>query len=187
MITFLLLYPGNNIHIKKYIFGPLESHKTIYVSYSFDEYELELAMKAAEEWKRETHGLITFDVKYGFDDQLYADIRHDPDSLVMTRANLTDPIVMKLDKIASNVILGYFLAGDQTKNIMLIPDRMIGYDYYRAVIIHEMGHAIGLGHIKDDDSTVMYKFMSLTYHLTKKDINWLCRVYNCDASLLGGV
>lgn len=180
LFIIILLCPKSMVpESKKYLMGPTEVHKKVYVSSDFDQHELSLIKQAAEEWKVETHGLATFEVNYGFDSEVYESIIGKSDSMVVTKSGVNEPLVIALDIIVRRNILGYFITYFKVQTILLVPDRMIDDDYYRAVIIHEMGHSIGLSHLNKEE-TIMHDSMDETYHLTKTDIRWFCRAYYCD-------
>ena len=187
MFVFVFFFLFTDNPLRKTVFGPTEVHKTVYVNNSFDDDDFVLIQEAAKEWETETHGLATINVVKGYDDYLYKHIAHDQSSLVMMRAGIWNPLVTLLDTELKAPVLGYFFGNEDTQSILLVPGRMKGNDYYRSVIVHEMGHAFALSHI-DAENTVMTAYMSDdSFHLTKMDIDWFCRVYYCDASKLGGI
>lgn len=187
MLVFVFFFLFTDNPLRKKIFGPTEIHKTVYVSNSFDEYDFRLIKEAADEWEKETHGIATIEVVRGYDDFLFNSIEHDQSSMVMMRASIWNSVITSLDARLHTTILGYFFDKVGTQTIIVVPSRMLGEDYYRGVIIHEMGHALALDHI-DEDNTIMVSTMDRSsYHLSKIDIDWFCRVYYCDASKLGGL
>ena len=187
LFLFLLgafLYPGINNPFRKYILGPSQVHKTIYVENSFNQVEYELIREAAHEWETSTQDRVSFDVHYGFDKSVLKRIHNDNDSFIITKANSDDKLINFLDQLTDNGTLGYFHYKYDVQAIVVLPERMRGLDYYRAVFMHEMGHSIGISHSDDKDS-VMYPTMNEVFHLTKNDVTWFCRAYYCDASGLG--
>lgn len=186
IILLVLLPIKQNYSIRKYILGPTEVHKTIYVSNDFGLDDMTLIEEAASEWKLETNGIVSFTIIYGFDGALYNSLNNKSDSMVMTRAMIDDFIINHLDKNVHSMVLGYFLTEFGVQNILLVPGRMLGDSYYRAVIIHEMGHSIGLPHMDEDDTIMAPSMDRSAYHLSKKDMDWMCRVYYCDSEKLGG-
>lgn len=187
MFVFVFFFLFTDNPLRKRVFGPTESHKIVYVSNSFDDADFRLMQEAAEEWNTETHGLATLEVIRGYDDYLYQSISHDHSSMVVMRASIWNPVITTLDDRLHTTILGYFFDEEGTQSIILVPARMAGEDYYRAVIIHEMGHALALNHIDVDDTIMVSSMDRSSYHLSKTDLNWFCRVYYCDASKLGGL
>lgn len=179
------MVPGQ--YFRKYLLGPTQVHKTIYVADVFDQDDVVLIQEAAQEWERETHGLAKIDIRYGFDMSLFESLNHQDDSIVMVRADVDDEIVHILDERINTTILGYFLTEFGTQIILVVPDRMLGREYYRGVIMHEMGHSLGLSHLNVDDTIMVDTMDRSSYHLSKRDIEWFCRAYYCDAAKLGGI
>lgn len=187
LIVLITLLPGHQPSLRKYVLGPTSAHKIIYISEAFDSEELVLIQEAANEWYVETKGLVSFTIIYSFDYDIYQSIRHHENEMVMARAGIGDSLLDVLDANVSGIVLGYYLAELDTQTIILVPDRMRGRDYYRSVIMHEMGHSIGLSHL-DVDNTIMVSSMDRAgNHLTKNDIEWFCRVYYCNYEDLGGI
>lgn len=181
----ILLFTTNPI--KKYVLGPTSVHKTIYVSSTFNDEDFTLIVEAASEWQKETNGLVYFEIKRGFNFDLYQSLNGDDSSMVMITAPVNDPLLDALDNRIGGPVLGYFLTEFPTQIILVVPDRMIGVEYYRAVMIHEMGHSIGLGHINIDNTIMVSSMDRGSYHLSKTDIELFCRAYYCNSKKLGGI
>lgn len=181
----LLLYPSFSNPTKKYLLGPTSAHKTIYVADNFSEEEYGFVKDAAKEWADETKGIITFDIYFGFTFKNYESMKYDRNVMVLVKANSDEPIVDALDKRIKVTILGYFLTKTGTQTVLIVPDRLENEDLFRATVIHELGHSIGLKHIDERDA-IMYESLGSEVHLTKQDIKHLCKTYYCDESSLGG-
>lgn len=187
MFVFVFCFLVTDNPLRKKVFGPTEVHKTMYVSHSFDDEDYKLIQEAADEWNTETHGVASITIVKGYDDYLFNKISDDQSSLVIMRAGIWNPVITSLDAQLHTTILGYFFGESETQIIIVVPARMEGIEYYRGVIMHEMGHAMALSHLDEDDTVMVSSMDRSSYHLSKKDIDWFCRVYYCDASKLGGL
>lgn len=154
----------------------------VLVSPEFSEYEKGLIESALNEWSYSTKNLIHFIVLYN----------KDIFDIDMTENNIILPIMMRpvdednifvqfVDIIIDGEILGFY---DKTAapvpNILIVRNRIYDDAEYKTVVMHEIGHSLGLAHL-EDKYNLMYpssKFGSDC--ITDLDLKSFCQVYKCD-------
>lgn len=163
--------------------GEATYHYNLYVSQDFDTDEVDMIEAAALEWQEKTNSIITYSIYFNWDNK-YESIPNKYHSLAVVklskwgkRAHELDIISGEKDKPAT--ILGYFDNGQKVNTIYLVYDRMLGLEYYRGTLEHELGHSIGLDHLKEEN-TLMYPSMDKgAKHITGSDLKQFCEIYSC--------
>jgi hypothetical protein len=158
----------------------LPVHKTLYVDRSLSEEELGIITGAALEWHLATKGLVSYDVVrmpyHGID------IRN---SIIIMSISPDFPEVIGQDTYSgeeSNV--GYYDTKYQVPYIGLVTSRIDDKDYI-AIVMHELGHSLGLHHNDEEPGTLMYPSLDLgARSITDSDLHHFCQIYKCDASQL---
>jgi hypothetical protein len=162
----------------------LPVHKTLYLERNVDDDELLYVVQAATEWSLATDGQVTFDVKRLPQGNLLL-----TDSLVITNVGPDFPEVILLDAVKGYTTLGYFNA-DRSLNYIALVDKRLDNKNFNQVILHELGHALGLEHIEGDEGigTLMYPLIDAgSLYITPQDLEHFCKLYNCDSSKFHGL
>lgn len=161
---------------------PNHIHTTIYLDRNFNDVEQEYIMQAAWEWAESTNHIAEFDVV-----QLPTREKIDvQNGLIMVKVSADYPDIIIMDNIKKTTTLGYFDAKSPLPYIALVEDRLDDYTY-KAVVLHELGHALGLEHIEGEKGmlTLMYPYIDLgNDHITPTDLEQFCELYHCDAKTL---
>lgn len=157
-------------------------HKTLYVDRSFDEDEVVYITQAAISWSIATNHIAEIDVV-----RLPTKEKIDVlDALVILKVDPDYPEVIIADGFNFGTTLGYYNAHGAIPSIYIVSARIADKDF-KAVTLHEMGHALGLEHIKGEEGygTLMYPSSEKAANeITHKDLEQFCRIYHCDASKL---
>ena len=160
----------------------LPVHKTLYLGRSIYDNEMYHIIAAAIEWNEATNGQVVFDIKILPQQGITRS-----DAVIINNVTPDFPEVILLDNLNDSNTLGYFDDHD-IDNINLVDER-INEDDYDAVIMHELGHSLGMDHIKNAKGmgTLMYPSIDLgSEHITNTDLIYFCKLYNCDASKFHG-
>lgn len=157
---------------------PTHAHITLYLDRNFDDFEQETIISAAMEWTETTNHIIEYDVV-----QLPTLGSMDLENGVfITKITPDHPSIILLDQTNKNTTLGYFDINSYLPHIAIVSDRIRDTDY-RAVILHELGHSLGLSHNEgvENIGTLMFPTIDLgSAHITMTDGKKFCKLYHCD-------
>lgn len=186
LIILIAILPKNCNHIN---IGPIiarvskQVHYDLYVSADFDIDEVEIIKDACNEWNDKTKGLIVYSIYYNFNDDL-TKIKNNGRTIIVEKLSEWDPITNGYDNNLSNHMLGYYEVDTKIPTIYLVSDRMLGIEYYRSVILHEIFHSLGGKHT-DEENTLEYPYQNKSAkHITHSDLVQFCRMYGCSADKL---
>ncbi len=155
----------------------LPIHKTLYLSKDIEPDEMFHIMLAAEEWKDVTNSQVIFDVKPLLDPALVLS-----DSIVIVNVESDYPQVISLDRVKGYQTLGYYTEDRGIDYIALVYERINDADLTQ-VILHELGHSLGLKHLEGIDgiNTLMFPTIDeASAHITKTDFLQFCDLYKCN-------
>lgn len=166
----------------------LPVHKTLYVQRTmYDDQVLHL-IEAAEEWHDATNGDVTFDIKM----MPQQDIKWG-DGIIVMNVTPDYPEIIMLDIGNRHTTLGLYNTHEGLPTIELVDER-IDAEHESAVMLHEMGHSLGLEHPDDAEHPIRgmgsLMFSSIVYgneHITDFDLKQFCRLYHCDWKHYHGV
>jgi hypothetical protein len=174
LVLFLVaveIYPEPKVH-------PDHVHHTIYLERNFDDFEQEAILKASLEWSSTTNNIVQFDIV-----QLPTREKINlTNAIIVTKVSPDFPTVILLDTTNDGTTLGYFDRNSLIPHIALITDRIKDKDY-APVVLHEIGHALGLDHNEGIDGIGTLMFPSIdvgSNHITLKDGEKFCKLYHCD-------
>jgi hypothetical protein len=162
--------------------SPNYTHTTIYVDRRFSEEQMILICWAALRWTNATNHLVEFDV-----------VRLPTEEHILTTDIIINPTfpdmpdIAMLDHDNDDTTLGYYSNLDFVRNIALVVERMDTNAEFEQVVMHELGHSVGLKHNKGADGmgTLMYPSVDLgSNFISKIDIINFCHRYQCDPSQL---
>lgn len=167
----------------------LPIHKTLYIERNVYNEELLHIMEAVIEWNEATNGQVVFDIK-----RMPRRTISVTDSVVFFNVSPDFPDIVLLDNARKKPLttLGYFSGNRMLPYIALVDERIPELDY-TGVILHELGHYLGLSHPDDEDhpeigvGSLMYSNIDAgSRHITDEDLKRFCKLYHCDSSKFHG-
>lgn len=138
-------------------------------------------MEAALEWSETTNHIVEYDI-------VQLPIAGPPktaDCLYFTKITPDTPTAVLYDKTNGSSTLAYY---DNTSlpMVAMITERISDAEY-KAVVMHEIGHSLGLEHNEGLEGVGSLMFPSIIYggsHLTQLDGEKFCNLYHCDPKKL---
>lgn len=159
-------------------------HKTLYIDRNLSEDELFIITAAAMEWHLATNGLVSYDVVRLPHRNI--DIKN---SIIIVIVSADFPEIIALDSVKQTEEgnhMGYYYDTGYVPYIGLVPGRIEDKEY-RTVIMHELGHSLGMKHTDNIEGigTLMYPDVSIgADKITDEDLKSFCQIYRCDVSKL---
>lgn len=180
------LYPGPIVY-------PNHVHTTLYVDRNFDDEEFTSIVEAALEWSTTTNHIVEYDVvQLPLHNKQKVQLTN---SIIFIKASPDTPEVIVLDSSQGNKTLGFFNENAALPCISLVTDRL-SLETYKAVVLHELGHSLGLRHLEglENIDTLMFPYTSIlinktviptgSEHITLRDGRQFCKLYHCDPNTL---
>lgn len=175
---------------------PEKLHLTVYIDDKFTPQERFSVTLGIREWERATNGMITIQTESGW--TMEDDFRDVPDrinvamgrcsrSVHVARIVSENPLIQKIEEEVGTQIDGFANGTCEAKYVLIVIDRNDDLDQVQQTMTHELGHLLGLEHIKVPYRTAMYPGdMKCTMCLTELDLAQLCDLpqYECDVSKL---
>jgi hypothetical protein len=145
----------------------LPVHKTLYLGHDIYDNEMYHVIAAAIEWNEATNGEVVFDIKMLPQQGIKLS-----EAIIILNETADSPDVIMLDNKNGFGTLGLFDDAHGLDYIALVDERIVEKDY-DSIIMHEMGHSLGMDHIKDIEGvgTLMYPSIDLgSEHITNTDL-----------------
>lgn len=178
-ITLLFCYVHDMYPSKTY---PAHVHTSIYIDRNFSSEEQEYITAAALDWSINTNHIIDYDIIPLPSSEKISLVN----SLIFIKMSPDNPNIILLDHAKKNTTLAFYNESGPLPFIAVVSDRL-DEDNYKEVMLHELGHSLGLEHVKGDDGldTLMYPYVELgATHITPTDLKQFCKLYRCDANKL---
>ena len=143
-------------------------------------------VEAAMEWNNATNGNVVFDIKML--PQHNIDVHS---SIIIFNVGPDNPDIITLDNEYPDrkyEAMAFFDDRKMLRSIAMVDER-ISDSEYTSVFEHELGHALGLEHIKGEAGigTLMSESIDEgSMHITNTDLKYFCKLYHCDASKFHG-
>lgn len=138
-------------------------------------------MSAALEWTETTNHIVDYDII-----QLPSlTPTKTSDCLYFTKITPDTPMAVLYDRTNKNTTLAYY-DNASLPMVAMISER-ISDDEFKAVVMHEIGHSLGLEHNEGMEGIGSLMFPSILYgneHITTLDGEKFCNLYHCDPKKL---
>ena len=172
----ITVWPGPKVY-------PAHVHKTLYVDRYLDDDAFEQISYAAIRWSIATNHIIDYDVvRMPIYD--HKEIADPANSIVVILVSPEYPDVIQADTENQSSTLGIYRDHCTSLPVIeLVMERIETPEVLEAVLMHEMGHSVGLGHNNGIDGigTLMYpSIFDGADFITQTDRENFCKLYNCD-------
>lgn len=170
---------------------PRYAIEVVQIDPEFTDHEKFLISEAALEWMHATNNIVKFIFVYDKNLDFKVKIDHKP--VIFNIFHLQpieeDHIIVEyLDSVLPAPVIGFYdnihIINSLFTTMFIVRVRISSDSEYKAVIMHEMGHSLGLAHSKIAD-TLMYPSVSGSSDcITMVDLKQFCEKYGCDAEQL---
>jgi hypothetical protein len=157
---------------------PKYVHKTIYLDRYLAKDEVEFITYAALKWGESTKYRATFDIVT----LPQKNVTITENDIIILNTSPDNPHIMMLDENNKFFTYGYYDPNSPIPAIYLVSDRLTDENYV-VVVMHELGHALGLKHNDDINGigTLMYPNIILAASkITSYDLMKFCKLYHCN-------
>lgn len=178
LLTIIMYNPNYYNHSKNY---NDHVHKTLFLDRTFSKEEVEFITSAAIEWSEATQHIANIDiVQLSNKEEILS-----KDSVIVVAVSPDYPDVLIDESLSNNTILGLYTRKYEIGIIELVVSRISDEDY-KTVVMHELGHALGLDHNLGLDGIFTLMSPSIdgcSNHITQKDLDNFCQFYHCNLKL----
>lgn len=153
--------------------------KRLYVDDTFSASEVRCVESAAAQWTSRTKGLAKIAIVPVTRSNVAIPVSTDRDDIIVRRVTSDDAIVYFIERTSGARLFGYHQPMQDHSEITMVVDRYVNEDACVVVVMHEIGHALGLHH-NDDSTSLMYGGADvMPTRITKKDLSNFCSVHGC--------
>lgn len=170
------------IEEKQYIKPKKSLIAQVLVTNQFSKQEKDIVEEAAFDWTSRTKGVVNLKIVY----EPFINIDF-TNSVLMLKSNEHDPDIIIMDSV--NNCNGCIIAITSRKHmvpyIKIVDSRVKNINHFYTVVLHEIGHYIGLNHLEGPQNigTVMYPVhIGFRRELTVTDLKYFCEIYMCTES-----
>jgi hypothetical protein len=154
--------------------------KVIYIDRKFNPQQKNLIHIAATEWQNKTKGIVKFTIA-----TLPVSTLNVDNSVVINCVSPDDPEIIFVDAIAGGTSqhLGLTNMSAIIPNVKIVDSRITSSHTFKSVILHELGHVIGLKHNEGTHGLNSVMFSSADFgsdSITSVDLENFCTVYQCN-------
>ena len=168
------LFPTPIDRIKK----PLVE-KRLYVDDTFEASDVRCIESSADEWNKRTRGLASITVVPLTSEKNTVRKDTSVDDIIMTRVTSDSAIVFFIERLSGSRLYGYYQPQGDHSEITMVHDRYRSETVCRVVLMHELGHALGIHHNTDPTSLMYGGDDTMPTGITRRDLADFCKIYGC--------
>src|ERR1700722_499102 len=151
--------PAQDISVIKLPEQPTKILEIVSVDPAFTSAEKDIIREATTDWSYYTDDLATFQFAENLT-EINPEEGQRVVSLLIIPVNSSNDEIVSADKLSGNTTLGLFDDSPFIPTILIVEDRVQDRNEYFAVVMHELGHSLGLNHTKHRD-TLMYPYVGI--------------------------
>lgn len=140
----------------------------------FSQQERQIVSEAVDRWYEFTNGKFLFHIIYDIS-------KYDLDALtkddIILKVASSFYLVKESEQRSKGRTCGLCHRFTNRGNIYMVENRVRNYQTFRTVLMHELGHYIGLDHT--EGPSIMYEYTDQTGDFTKNDALAFCEEYGC--------
>jgi matrixin len=160
--------------------------KYVYIDSKFSPAETAYIIEALQEWDCSTKHIVRFlQVSNEKDATLLIKVAEGKDKLIQDadgRVNTNKDLIAddpSRDKYTKLSAVGLHIDNASQPLILIVSDRLDDPYETRSIMLHEIGHDLGLKHIRDTNSVMFINRSQGSDHLTKLDLDAFCSLHDC--------
>ena len=183
LIMLVLLYNITDHMFVKTKPYPKHVNKTIFVDNYFNDKQFDKIKEAAQEWTLKTHHIVNFQVERLPSKKT---LRANKDLLILPVTPNFPDIILCDEYYHHDNTVGFFNDSGPLYFIEIVMDRA-SEDIFKSIVLHELGHSLGLEHDTSVDGIGSLMFPALNMgsdHITEEDLYQFCSLYKCDVEKL---
>jgi predicted Zn-dependent protease len=164
-------------------YDPNKLHQTVYIDEKFTISQKSDIIKSLHSWESSTNNLVKFTIFSNIKPLYYGTLDDFDNTLFITPVDDDNIEITNNDKIYNNGLFTVALHISKSYTvgaiIEIVMSRTTENDF-KAVLMHEEGHALGLRHILNEHS-IMHPNASIgSKKIAQIDLRALCDLYFCD-------
>jgi predicted Zn-dependent protease len=171
-------------------YDPNKLHQTIYIDENFTMLQKSDIIKSLHSWESSTNNLVKFTIFNNIKPSYYGKLDDFDNTLFITPVEDNDIAISDNDKIYNNGLFTVALHIAKSYTIGAIIEVAVSRTTekdFKAILMHEEGHALGLRHILSERS-VMHPNSSVSdKKIAQIDLRALCDLYFCDSNKMSPI
>jgi hypothetical protein len=149
--------------------------KILYIEESFSESEIASIKFAAASWISSTNHVVKLQViQFPFKERSFNK------AIIISRIKSKDiEKEFNFSKLFAENMVGFYWDRDLVPRIYIVYDLISNPQEYSAVVMHELGHSMGLNHDNENNTLMNAEVTNASLIITNKDIQQFCSLYKC--------
>jgi predicted Zn-dependent protease len=165
-------------------------HKTVYIDKDFTKQQKEDINKALLSWEESTAGLVKFKIISDIKLNDYSNLNNFDNTLFITPVSKENSDIINIDDKSNNGLftVGLCISKSYTQGMIvdIVVERTDKTDF-KAIVLHEVGHALGLKHIISEHSVMNPNVSASGKKIGQIDLYVLCELYHCNSNKMQAI